>query len=43
MVAAGAGVVEEGGAWAEATALTPVANETSTDTAAMTNRKYVLS
>ncbi|KAG7227242.1 hypothetical protein INR49_013902 [Caranx melampygus] len=38
VVAAGVGVVEEDGAWAEETASTPVANETSTDTAAVTNR-----
>lgn len=41
-MAAGVGVVEEDGAWAEETASTPVANETLTDTAAVTNRESVL-
>ncbi|KAA8587367.1 hypothetical protein FQN60_016229 [Etheostoma spectabile] len=38
VVADGVGVVEEDGAWAVQKALTPVGNETLTDTAAMTNR-----
>lgn len=42
-MAAGAGVVEEDGAWAEGKASTPVGNETSTDTAAVTNRESGLS
>lgn len=42
VVAAGVGVVEEDGAWAEETASTPAANETLTDTAAVTNRESVL-
>lgn len=42
VVAAGAGVVEEDGAWAEETASTPVGNEISTNTAAMTKRESVL-
>lgn len=33
-------VVEEDGAWAEETALTPAASATSTDTAAATNREF---
>lgn len=41
-MAAGAGVVEEGGAWAEETVLTPVGNEALTDTAAVKNRESVL-
>lgn len=42
-MAAGVGaVVEEDGAWAGETALTPVGNETLTDTAATTNRESVL-
>lgn len=43
VVAAGAGVVEEGGAWAEETASTHVGNGTLTDTAEMTNRELSLS
>lgn len=43
VVVAGVGVVEEDGAWAEETALTPAGNETLTDTAAVTNRESVLS
>lgn len=39
---AGAGVEEEDEAWAEETASTPVANETLTDTAALTNRESML-
>ena len=40
VVAAGVGVVEEDGAWAEEKeASTPVGNATSTDTAAVTNRE----
>lgn len=39
VVVAGVGVVEEAGAWAEETASTPAARETSTDTAATTNRE----
>lgn len=42
VVVAGVGVVEGDGAWAEGTALTPVGNETLTDTAAVTNRESVL-
>lgn len=41
-MAAGVDVVEEDGAWAEETALTPAGNETLTDTAAVTNRESVL-
>lgn len=40
VVAAEVGVVEEGGAWAEETALTPAESATSTDTAAATNREF---
>lgn len=40
-MAAGAGVVEEDGAWAEEKASTPVGNENSTNTAALTNRESV--
>lgn len=39
VVAAGVGVVEEDGAWAEVTVLTPAESATSTDTAATTNRE----
>lgn len=42
VVVAGVDVVEEDGVWAEETALTPVGNETLTDTAAVTNRESVL-
>lgn len=42
VVAAGVGVVEEDGAWAEVTALTPAESVTSTDTAATTNRESSL-
>lgn len=42
VVVAGVGVVEEDGAWAEETALTPAGSETLTDTAAVTNRESVL-
>lgn len=42
VVAAGVGVVEEVGVWAEETASTPVGNVTLTDTAATTNRESVL-
>lgn len=41
VVAAGVGVVEEDGAWAEEKASTPVGNETLTDTVAVTNRESV--
>lgn len=41
-MAAGVGVVEEDGEWAEETASTPVGNETLTDTVAATNRESVL-
>lgn len=40
VVAAEVGVVEEDGAWAEETALTPAESATSTDTAAATNREF---
>lgn len=39
-MAAEVGVVEEDGAWAEETALTPAESATSTDTAAATNREF---
>lgn len=42
VVVAGVGVVEEDGAWAEETALTPAGSETLTDTAAVTNRESAL-
>lgn len=42
VVVAGVGVVEEDGAWAEETALTPAGSETLTDTAEVTNRESVL-
>lgn len=42
VVAAVAGVVEEDGAWAEETASTPVGNENSTNTAALTKRESLL-
>ena len=43
VVAAGAGAVEEDGAWAEETASTHVGNETLIDKAETTNRKLNLS
>lgn len=42
VVVEGVGVVEGGGAWAEAMASTPAGKETSTDTAATTNRESFL-